>query len=104
MGHVVPAFIGQIRLLGHHVAHSARVEVRQLLFLNRGLDALLDFIFRFSSQYQLRPHPSERQHRSSGGRIVANRAAILWIPKLGTVEWTHPRAFYDADKTVFALG
>jgi len=39
------------------------------------------------------------------GEVPALRhfRAYVRVPKLGTVEWAHPCAFYHTDKTVLAL-
>src|SRR6202041_2511250 len=103
MGHVGPPSIGQIRILGHHVGHRASFEDRELLFLYRGLHTLFDFGFGLSSQYQFCPHQSDWQHSSRGGRIEAERASSLRTPKLRTVEWVHPSAFYSADEAILAF-
>ena len=74
------------------------------LVLNRGLHALLHFPFRFSSQRQLCPDQKDRHQRLGSLRVVANRTAPRWVPKLGTVfELVHPRAVYVADKAVRAF-
>src|SRR5262249_57793781 len=103
MGKPVPGGVVQSPLPRQHIGHPARLDGRQLLFLNRGLHTLVDFVFRLPSQYKFCPYQSDRQNRSCGWRIKAERAPILRVPKLGTVECASPCAFYDADKAVRAF-
>src|SRR5271170_5020156 len=102
MGKPVPEAVVKVPLLRQHTDHPARLDGRQFLFLNRGLHAFIDFIFRFSSQYQFCPHENDRQHRSSGRGIEAIRTATLGVPKPWTLEPVHPCALYAADKAVLA--
>src|SRR6267154_5232606 len=46
MGETVPAAVVKAPLLRQHIGHRAGLALRQFLFLNRGLHALMDFIFR----------------------------------------------------------
>src|ERR1700686_825969 len=102
MGNPVPGRFVQAPLRRDHVAHPARLECRQLLVL-KFFDAVDDLIFGQPGQYQVCPLQSEWQNRSCGWWIKAERAPVLRIPKLGTVELPHPCAFYDADKAVLAF-
>src|SRR5579864_8647618 len=85
MGNPVPGGVVQAPLPRHHIAHPARFEGRQLLVL-KFFDAVDDLSFGQPSQYQVCPLQSEWQNRSCGWRIKAERAPILGVPKLGTVE------------------
>src|SRR5215472_9334066 len=103
MGRAVPAFAVKESLLRKHKGHRARLEGRHFPFLNRGLQPLFHFSFRFSSQCQFCSNHKDRYQRLGCLRVVANRTMPLRVPKLGTVfESIHP-AVYVADKAVRAL-
>src|SRR6185369_12089835 len=99
----VPGAVVQSPLLPHHISHRARLEGRQPLVLKCLLDTVHDLSFGQPSQCQVCPLQSDWQNRSCGLRIKAAWTPILSVPKLGTVERTHPCAFYDADKAVLAF-
>src|SRR5580700_5105254 len=103
MGKPGPGAVVQVPLLRQHIGHPARLKGRQFLFLNRGLHTLINFISRFSRQYEFCHHEKDRQHRPRGRRIITIRAATPGVPKFGTVEFAHPSAFHDADKAVRAF-
>src|SRR4029077_15460268 len=104
MRSAVSAFAVKDPLLRLHIGHRAWLEGRQFPIFNCGLHALLHFPFRFSSQRQLCPDQKDRHQRLGSLRVVANRTAPRWVPKLGTFfELVHPRAFYVAHKAVRAF-
>src|SRR5215472_10245802 len=104
MGSAVPAFAVKESLLRKHKGHCARLEGRQFPSLDRGLQPLFHFSFRFSSQCQFCPNQKDRHQRLGSLRVVADRTMPLRVPKLRTVfELVHPRAVYVADKAVRAF-
>src|SRR5579862_842180 len=89
MGNPVPDEVVKVSLLRHHVAHSAKLQRRQLFHVEC-LDTVDDLSFRQPGQYQLCSLESKWQDGSCGRRVEANRASHLGVPKFRGVEGGHP--------------
>ena len=99
-----PILVAQVLLLRHHVAHRAVVRPRQHLPVESGLDVLEHLCLRLPGQDELRLFPDDRQRRSHGGRVEADRGPQLRIPEIGILDSRGPRARHHTYETVLAFG